>query len=235
MAHTKPSSSGPTSNIADVKEAASDPRSVGDAVRAVIAGGGAARAIASGVTLFEAGGKLLLDESAKSVLRSAAEKGAESALALAAGPLMGPATMIAKKPLAMLATTGKAARAVGPVIARSAGKEILKGAGKAAGVGLLIDGAVAGVEAVVAVRNGSMDRKDAVSYVAKEAATGAVATGAGVLLGATLVVLTGGVATPVVFAIGALGSIGTKRLLRRFTQKEREVVVRELADKAPAT
>ena len=103
-----------------------------------------------------------------------------------------------------------------PHAARAAGKEILKGASKAAGLGLVIDGAVASVEAVVAVRSGSMDRKSAAEYVAKEAATGAVATGAGVLLGAGLVALTGGVAAPVVFAVGAIGSIGTKRLLRRF-------------------
>jgi hypothetical protein len=237
MADTTSTSSKPEHGLREVKEASTDPRSVGDALRAVIAGGGAARAISSGVALFEAGGKHLLDEGAQGLVRSAAEKGAESALAFAAGPLLGPAAMIAKTPLKMLARTGKAARAAGPIIARSAGKEIFKGAGKAAGIGFLIDGAVAGVEAVVAVRNGSMDRKDAVSYVAKEAATGAVATGAGVLVGAGLVILTGGIGAPVVFAVGALGSIGTKRLLRRFTQKQRQVAVREVttAEPAPST
>ncbi len=209
--------------------AATEPQTIGQALRSVIAGSGAAHAIASSVTLFEAGGKLLLDEGAKSALRRAAEKGAESALALAAGPLIGPATALAKKPIGMLAHAGKAARTVAPHAARTAGKEILKGAGKAAGVGLLIDGAVAGVEAAVAVRNGSMDRKGAATYVAKEAATGAVATGAGVLLGAGLVALTGGMAAPVVFAVGALGSIGTKKLLRRLTTSPtRELVVREV-------
>ena len=79
----------------------------------------------------------------------------------------------------------------------------------------MLDGAVAGVEAIIAVRNGSTDKKSAVIHVAKEATTGAIATGAGVLLGAGLVALTGGIAAPVVFAVGALGSIGTKRLLRR--------------------
>lgn len=215
---------------------ASEPRTVGDALRSVIAGGAAARVIASSVTLFEAGGKLLLDEGAKHALRSAAEKGAESALALAAGPLLGPATVLAKKPIAMLTHAGKAARTLAPHAARAAGKEILKGAGKAAGVGLLIDGAVASVEAVVAVRNGSLDRKDAATYVAKEAATGAVATGAGVLLGAGLVALTGGMAAPVVFAVGALGSIGTKKLLRRFTTNPtRELAVREVDRAGAAT
>jgi hypothetical protein len=217
-----------------VAEAATDPRSVGDAVRSVIAGGAAARVIASSVALFEAGGKLLLDEGTKSVLRGAAERGAESALAFAAGPLLGPATMLAKKPIGLLANAGKAARAAAPLAARAAGKEILKGAGKAAGIGLAIDGAVASVEAVIAVRDGSMDRTSAVGYVATEAATGAVATGAGVLLGAGLVALTGGAAAPVVFAVGALGSIGTKRLLRRFTtHPSRDLAVREV--EAPST
>ena len=213
-----------------VMGAAAEPRTVGQALRSVIAGGAAAHLITSSVTLFEAGGKLLLDEGARSALRSAAEKGAESALALAAGPLLGPATVLAKKPIGMLAHAGSTAKAIAPHAVRAAGKEILKGAGKAAGVGLLIDGAVASVEAVAAVRNGSMDRRNAATYVAKEAATGAGATGAGVLLGAGLVALTGGMAAPVVFAVGARGSLGTKKLLRRFTDSSsRELAVREVA------
>ncbi len=208
------------------REAANEPRSVGDALRAVIAGSGAANVIASSMALFEAGGKLLLDEGTRNIVRSAAERGAESALQLAAGPLLGPAHAALKKPIAMLASGSKAARTLGPAVARTAGKEILKGASKAAGIGLLIDGAVAGVEAVVAVRNGTLDKKSAATYVATEAATGALATGAGVLLGASLVALTGGVATPVVFAVGALGSIGTKRALRRFTEKRGAITVR---------
>lgn len=215
-----------------MKDAATDPRSVGNALRAVIAGNGASKVITSSLALFEAGGKHVLDEGAKSLVRSAAEKGAESALAVAAGPLLGPASVIAKKPIAMLAQSPKAARAVAPIAARTAGRELLKGAGKAAGVGFVIDGAVAGVEAVVAVRNGSMNQESAVKYVAKEAATGAVATGAGVLLGASLVALTGGVAAPVVFAVGALGSIGTKRLLRRLTDRIAAVEVRQIDEPA---
>ncbi|HVH42272.1 MAG TPA: hypothetical protein VM925_08000 [Labilithrix sp.] len=213
-----------------ISEMASDPHAVASGLRAVMAGSAATHVIASSVALFEAGGKLLLDESAQSFVRKAAEQGAEKALAFAAGPLLGPATMFAKKPIGMLAGAGKAARAVVPVAARAAGKEILKGAGKAAGIGLVIDGAVASIEAVVAVRNGSMDTKGAATYVAKEAATGAVATGAGVLLGAGLVALTGGIAAPVVFAVGALGSIGAKRLLRRVTSGDsRAVVVRAVS------
>lgn len=223
--------------VAAVSAAAHEPRKIGDALRAVISGGGATSVIASSVALFEAGGKLLLDEGTKNLLRSAAERGAESALAVAAGPLLGPATMLAKKPIKMLAGASKAARSAAPLVARAAGKEILKGAGKAAGIGLVVDGAVASVEAALAVREGAMDRRGAISYVAKEAATGAMATGAGVLVGAGLVALTGGVAAPVVFAVGALGSIGTKRVLRRFTtHPTRELAVREVAaSSAPAT
>ena len=99
---------------------------------------------------------------------------------------------------------------------RMAAKQVLKGAGKAAGIGFVIDGAVAGFEAIVALRNGSTDRKTAIRHVATEATTGAIATGTGVLIGASLVALTGGIAAPVVFAVGAVGSIGTKRLLRRY-------------------
>lgn len=215
----------------DVIAASTDPRSFADALRAVIAGGGAARVMTASVALFEAGGKLILDEGTKHTLRSVAEKGAESALAIAAGPLLGTATQMAKRPVALLASSAKAARAVAPVAAKVAGRELLKGAGKAAGIGLLVDGAVAGVEAVAAVRAGEMATNDAAVYVAKEAATGAIATGTGVLLGAGLVALTGGVAAPVVFAIGALGSVGTKRLLRRFVASGRpaSIVVEEVA------
>ncbi len=45
------------------------PRSVTDALRAVIAGGGAAKVLASSAALFEAGGKLLLDEATRSAVR----------------------------------------------------------------------------------------------------------------------------------------------------------------------
>lgn len=203
------------------------PRTVGDALRAMMSGRAATSVITASVTLFEAGGKRLLDEGARSVVRNAAERGAERALAMAAGPLLGPVSSFAKAPVRLLAGASKVASPIARVAARAAGKEILKGAGKAAGIGLVIDGAVAGIEAIGAVRGGSMDAKEAATYVAKEAATGAVATGAGVLLGAGLVAVTGGLAAPVVFAASALGAIGTKRLLRKMTTAPtRELTVR---------
>jgi hypothetical protein len=216
------------SGVEEFVAEAAQPRTVGDALRAVLAGGGAARVIAASAALFEAGGKNLLDEATKNALRGAAERGAQSALALAAGPLLGPASVLARRPIAMLSNAGKAAREVGPVAARAAGRQLFKTATKAAGVGLVIDGAVAGVEAVIAVRNGSMDRAGAARYVATEAATGAVATGAGVLVGASLVALTGGVAAPVVFAAGALGCIAAKHALRRAFDRPADVSVREI-------
>jgi hypothetical protein len=212
-----------------------EPRAVGDALRAVIAGGGAAETVAASTVLFEAAGRHLLDEVTRSAVRSAAERGAQSALVFATGPLLGPATVAARRPFALLSKAGRAARAAGPMAVRAASREILKTAGKAASIGFVIDGAIAGVEAIVAVRNGSMDRSTAASYVATEAATGAVATGAGVLVGASLVALTGGVAAPVAFAAGALGCIGTKRLLRRIVERGRDVDVRELAPSETST
>jgi len=209
-------------------DAATDPKSVGNALRAVAAGSAATKVISASVSLFEAGGKLVLDEGSRNTLRSVAEKGAEKALALAAGPFLGPATMVAKAPIKLLAQGAKMTKAIAPQAAKSAGREILKGAGRAAGIGFVIDGAVAGVEAAIAMRGGTMSGKKAATYVAKEAATGAIATGTGVLLAAGLVAITGGIAAPVVFAVGALGSIGTKRLLRKLTERPEKVEVREV-------
>lgn len=215
-------------------DAATDPKSVGNAIRAVIAGSAATKVIGASVSLFEAGGKLVLDEGSRNVLRTAAERGAEKALAIAAGPLLGPATAFAKRPVALLAQGAKASKAIAPLAAKAAGREILKGAGRAAGIGFVIDGAVAGVEAASAMRSGTMDGKKAATYVAKEATTGAIATGTGMLLAAGLVAVTGGIAAPVVFAVGALGSIGTKQLLRRLTNRAEKVEVREVAAIADA-
>jgi len=183
-----------------------------DALRSAVAGGQAAKLVGAATAIFEAGGKRVLSESSRSAVRAIAEKGAERALAIAAVPLL-PAAI---QPAELLASGARATAAVAKGTARAAVREIAKGAGKAAGIGFVVDGAFATVESVVRVRAGTMDKNEAVSHVVKEAATGAAATGAGVLLGAGLVALTGGVAAPVVFAVGALGSIGAKRALRRW-------------------
>jgi len=200
-----------------------------DSLRAAIAGGEAARVLVASTTLFEAGGKRLLSEGAKVALRGAVERGATRAIAMVSGPLFEPVAALGAKPAVATASAASAsapasiakaaASGVGKQAARLAAKEVLKGAGKAAGIGFAIDGAIASVEAVAAVRNGSADVKTAVKHVAKEASTGAIATGAGVLLGAGLVAVTGGLATPVVFVVGAVGAIGTKRLLSSWGPK----------------
>jgi hypothetical protein len=207
---------------------------IADSLRAALAGGEAAKLVASSAALFEAGGKHVLSASTQKAVREVAQRGASRAIAMATGPVLEGAAELAGKPLAALGTkagaamglkssvaataTKELAKGAGKEAIRAAGREVLKGAGKAAGIGFVLDGAVAGFEAVVAVRNGSSDKKTAAKYVAKEATTGAIATGAGVLLGAGLVALTGGIAAPVVFAVGAVGSIGTKRLLRRLVK-----------------
>ena len=207
-----------------------------DSLRAAIAGGGAAKLLGASARLFEAGGKRLLSASAQRAVREVAQRGAKGAIMMATGPVLESASGLARRLggaraalseagvgaelLSSQAALGARSMAVGASkqAFRVASKEILKGAGKAAGIGFVLDGAVASFEAIVAVRNGSSDRKTAIKYVLKEATTGAIATGAGVLLGASLVAMTGGLAAPVVFAAGALGSIGTKRLLRRIVR-----------------
>jgi len=214
----------------------SDPAfvNINDSLRAAIAGGEAARLLASSATLFEAGGKLVLSEGVQRAVREVAARSAARAIAITTGPILESAASLAGKPLIAMSAkagaalgvkssigasaTGAVAKGIGKQAMRIAGKQVLKGAGKAAGIGFVLDGTIAGVEAIIAVRNGSSDRKTALKHVAKEATTGAIATATGVLLGASLVVLTGGIAAPVVFAVGALGSVGTKHLLRRFVR-----------------
>jgi hypothetical protein len=196
-----------------------------DSLRAAIAGGEAARLLGSSAIIFEARGQHLLSATTQRAVREVAERGAKGAILLATGPVLESASGLAtamdgaKAALSLGSNAANGARSIalgtGKHAMRVASKEILKGIGKAAGIGFVLDGAVSSVEAIMAVRNGSSDKPTAIKYVAKEATTGAIATGAGVLLGASLVALTGGIAAPVVFAVGALGSIGTKTLLRR--------------------
>lgn len=195
-----------------------------DTLRGTLAGNAAVKVASSAMTLFEAGGKKLLSATTRAAIRSAAEKGTARALAVTTSPLLEVASAIpgvakpveAAKSLAATSAEGVTVRAATGQLARSAAREVLRGAGRAAAIGFVVDGAFAGVEAIAAVRNGSADRDAAVRHVAKEAASGAVATGAGVLVGAGLVALTGGIAAPVVFAASAAGSIGVKRMVRRW-------------------
>lgn len=198
---------------------------IADSVRASVAGTQAAKVMAASVALFEAGGKRVLPASAQKGIREVAEKSAHRVLAAVAAPVLEASSVVPSLAEGVVQSMGTdvsaAVKARAPMVglatrtATTAAKEVLKGAGKAAGVGFVVDGAVAGLEAVVAVRRGAADKKEAVTHVAVEATTGALAMGAGVLLGAGLVALTGGVAAPVVFAVSALGAIGLKNLLRK--------------------
>lgn len=215
-----------------------DPAGLGRTLRAAIAGGEAAKLLQASVSLFHAGGRKVLSESAQGVVRKAAELSASRALSAAATPFFGPVAALGVKPMAQVVTRD-AALAVGKSAARVAAKEVIRGVGKASGIGAMVDGAVAGLEAAVAMREGTADKTSAAIHVATEAATGAVATGAGVLLGVGLVALTGGVAAPVVFAVGAVGSIGSKKLLRKVLGpsrlKARAVTVRTISGDAEGT
>jgi hypothetical protein len=189
-----------------------------DALRAVIAGGEAAKLVSAGAALFQAGGRHVLSEGARQAVRGALERGAGQALAAAIPTALAPAAALATKRAVEIAPR---ALAFGARSASLAAKEVLRGAGKAAGIGFAIDGAVAGLEAILAHRAGTMDGAAAAKHVAKEASTGAVATGAGVLVGAGLVAVTGGIGAPVVFAASAFSAIAAKRALRRVTARKR--------------
>ena len=191
----------------------SEPRSVGDAIGAMIAGDSAARVTSSSAALFAAGGRALLDERTRMLVRTTVQRGAERAFGYAADPLLGPATT-ARLP-GMVAEAVDVASAARPLAVRAAAKEVLKGVGRAGGFGFAIDGAIATLEAVSAVRDGSMDRTGAAMHIARRGVAGGASTGAGVLLGASVVALTGRVAAPVVFAVAAFGAMSAKRLLRR--------------------
>jgi hypothetical protein len=65
-------------------------------------------------------------------------------------------------------------------------------------------------QTVRAARRGSMTQRQAVAHVAREAGTGAAATVAGTAAAALLVAVTGGVAAPAVFVVGAAASLGAK-------------------------
>lgn len=191
----------------------SETRSVGDAVGAMIAGGSAARVMSASAALFDAGGRALLDERTKRLVRNTAQRGAERAFGSAAAPLLGPATT-ARLP-AMIAEAVEVASATRPLAVRAAANEVLKGAARAGGFGFAIDGAIATLEALSAVRDGSMDRRGAAMHIARRGFAGGASTGAGALLGVSVVALTGRVAAPVVFAVAAFGAMTAKRLLRR--------------------
>ncbi len=200
-----------------------------------VAGSGAVAVRGAAEALFSAAGKGLLDEGAREGLRRAMVENTTAVVDVFAPGLSLGAQATAKiivdqggkqagalvaQQVGQAALTDGASAAVARTLARevmkTAGREVLKGAGKAAGIGFVIDGAFGAYEGVTAYQRGQMTKKEAITHAAQEASTGAVATGAGVLLAAGLVAVTGGAAAPLVFAVGAGGAIGAKQILRRF-------------------
>ncbi|MGH7296208.1 MAG: hypothetical protein ACRELB_14800, partial [Polyangiaceae bacterium] len=94
--------------------------------------------------------------------------------------------------------------------ARAAGRQIARNLGAAAGVGALVDGGWALVQARKRMKAGSMTQREAAAHVAREAGTGAAATVAGAAAAVLLVSLTGGIAAPALFLVGAATSVGAK-------------------------
>jgi hypothetical protein len=178
-----------------------------DALRGTVAGaqGHAARCAAK--ALFEAGGRSVLPASVQSAVRVAVEREASRVLAAVGLLESGAATRLLES---------GAARAAAAQTVRAAGRQILRSVGAAAGAGAVIDGGWALVQAARRVRRGSMSRREAAALVAREAATGAAATAAGATAGVLLVALTGGVAAPAVFLVGAAASVGAKAGLDRW-------------------
>jgi hypothetical protein len=174
-----------------------------DAMRGSIAGAQGVAVSGAAHALFEAGGRAVLPPAVQRAVRGALESEAARLLA-DAGALEAGASTAAR----ML--EGGTARAVAAQTARAAGRQILRCVGAAAGVGAAIDGAWALAKAIPEVRRGSMRPREAAAYVAREASTGAAATAAGTATAALLVVLTGGVAAPAVFLVGAAASVGAK-------------------------
>lgn len=219
-----------------------------------IAGSGAVAVRGAAEALFSAAGKGLLDEGAREGLRRVMVENTTAVVdALAPGLSLGAQTtakIIADQGGTQAAAivaqaaglhAGKAAltdgvsAAVAKGLAReamkAAGREVLKGAGKAAGIGFVIEGAFGAYEGVTAYQRGEMTKKEALAHAAQEASTGAVATGAGVLLAAGLVAVTGGAAAPLIFAVGAGGAIGAKQVLRRLIGRvSSKVLARNVAD-----
>ena len=76
------------------------------------------------------------------------------------------------------------------------------------------------VDAGLAYRGGTISRSQALDHVGVEAATGAVAAGVGTLTAATVVTLTGGMAAPAAFVIGAGVSAATKASLTRWWRSQ---------------
>jgi hypothetical protein len=174
-----------------------------DALRGAIAGSRGVSLRTTALTLFEAGGRRVLPESVQRAVRGAVESEASKVL-LGAGLLEPGASPVVRL------LEGGTARVVAVEGARAASRQILRTVGAAAGAGAVVDGGWALVQAVRGIRRGALTRREAVLHVAREAGTGAAATAAGTAAAALLVAVTGGVAAPAIFMVGAAASLGAK-------------------------
>jgi hypothetical protein len=172
-------------------------------VRGAAAGSQGIAARNAAHALFEAGGRRLLPAPVQGAVRGAVESEA-SRLLVGVGLVEASASTTAR----ML--EGGAVRAVAAQTVRAASRQILRSVSVAAGAGAVIDGGWAIARVIRDVRRGVMTRGEAAAHVAREATTGAVATAAGTAGAALLVALTGGVAAPAVFLVGAATSAGAK-------------------------
>lgn len=169
------------------------------------------------LALYEAGGRHLLSDAARSTLRDGIDRGVRSLLGLPAVDLALEAGVRGARRIAGSAGTdlvqvggARLAKAVTKDSALAATRSVGAGMGRAAGAALVIDGAIGAFEAVRRYRRGELGAVRAIGHVCRCAAKGAVASAAGVGLGAAAVALTGGLAAPVVFGVGFLGTLGVR-------------------------
>jgi hypothetical protein len=163
--------------------------------------------------LFAAGGKNVLNEAAQQGVREVVEKATSQAITE-----LGHITMkeLTEGISTALSTTvvSEITKTVGETVtreaAKAAGREVVKGVGRATALGFVVDGAFGAAESSIAYAKGDMTLKEVSIHTAKEAGTGAVASGAGLMLAAGVVALTGPVSVPALTIIAGGGAIVTK-------------------------
>jgi hypothetical protein len=181
-------------------------------MRSAVAGSHGVAARGAAQTLFDAGGRRVLPASVQRAVRALVEGEASRLFTVDAGKRLVGTSGAA-------GVEGSAVRALAMGSARVAGGQLLRGMTAAAGAGALIDGGWALVRALRGLHGGTMSQKAAMAHVGREAGTGAAATAAGAGAAALLVVLTGGIAAPAVFAVAATASVGAKMGLDAWLNK----------------
>jgi hypothetical protein len=189
-----------------------------DAMRGATAGAHAVAARGAAQAIFAAGGRNVLPAAVQEMVRGTVEH--ETSKLLVAG---GKRWIESAGGQALAMVTGTTGRSVAAQTVRGAGRQLARGMSTAAGAGALIDGGWALIGAARRVHSGTMTRRQAAGHVAVEAGTGAIATVAGAAAGALLVALTGGIAAPAVFVVGAGASLGAKMGLDAWVRGRRSL------------